>query len=138
MKRVNLVPKVSTVPSYLPQLVGAVHRLPVIIWSPAVERHPVGRARVRPWLPTQPSLSGLCLCPTLPLLPRAPAQDLRDERMLRVQPSLQSGKQKDMLTFLSLETFPVQDYSNLLLQTPSQVPREYRVAERDERPPLPH
>ena len=40
--------------------------------------------------------------------------------------------------FLSLETFRVQDYSNLLLKTPSQVPREYRVVERDERPPLPH
>ena len=106
MKRANLVPKVSTVPSYLPQLVGAVHRLPIIVWSPAVERHPVGRARAKPWLPTQPSLSRLCLCPTLPLLPRAPAQDLRDKRMLRVQPSLQSGKQKDMANILVLGNLP--------------------------------
>ena len=80
MMRVNLVPKVSMVPSYLAQLVGAIHCLPVIIWSPAVERHPVGRARARPWLPTQPSLGGPSLCPTLPLPPRAPAQDSRDER----------------------------------------------------------
>lgn len=47
------LPSLHAVPSYLPKLMGTVHRLSIVIWSPAVERHPVGRARARLWLPTQ-------------------------------------------------------------------------------------
>ena len=39
--------------TYLSKLMGAIHCLPDIIWSPAVEKYPEGRARATPRLPTQ-------------------------------------------------------------------------------------
>ena len=51
------------VPSYLPKLMGTVHCLSIVIWSPAVKRYPVGRARARPWLPTQAPQPQLAIPP---------------------------------------------------------------------------
>lgn len=51
--------------SYLSKLMGAIHCLPIIIWSPAVEKHPEGRARAPLWRPSQASQAQLTT-----LLPR--------------------------------------------------------------------
>lgn len=61
--------------SYLSKLMGTIHRLPIIIWAPAVEKYPEGRARAILQLPTGLPVS---ILPTpawsLPVSPGVPVQ----------------------------------------------------------------
>lgn len=95
----------------------AIHCLPVIIWAPAVEKHQresrsqaVARSQA-PRLGCHP-----CLGSHSPL--KVPVQASHDERSegSQVQPPFQSAREKYVLRFFPLETFPSEDYFNLLLK----------------------
>lgn len=123
----NGVNRASAPVSYLAQLMGAVHRLPIIIGPPAVDKYPMGRARAPPVPSGHPS----AWAPPLRLgSSRTPT--ITGHGVQKSSPHLQGGEQKYALR--SLGTFLVSGGFNLLLTILSQVPGsrgQAVVVERD-------
>lgn len=98
--------------SYLSKLVGAIHCLPIIIWSPAVEKYPEGRARAPLWWPTQASQSQVampCLGSSCPPKGSSPGPPRLKDTGFKDPAFTPKWKMevRDKALFFPLETFPL-------------------------------